>query len=450
MKKHSILYISFFAAALLTSCSKYTDIRTAGALTPGEYSNFRYLMNNQDLKRSVDMPDYTADDIEYTDTAMQKSLSPEYLRGYMWSDQFYDAITADPDWKILYASNYACNLVIQDAMSAANGTLPEKNQVIAEARVHRAYSYFMLVNEYGRQYNSSTSSTDLGVPLAVKPDVANVPPRGTVQQAYDLIISDLTEAIPSLPASNTYNIYPSQAAAYALLARTCLQMSRFEEAGKWADSALSIQNTLLDLPNASIPLHIYNPEIILVKVAGTSHTYSNLQVLSTELRQLYTATDARYLKWTQDYTFNGKSFRVNATEMINYESRNIGVTVPEMMLIKAETDARAGNTNAAMLIINTLRKKRFAPADYKDLTANTPEEALGKVLEERRRELAFRSIRWFDQKRLATEPRFAKSLTRHNLVTGIDFTLEPNSNRYVFPIPAYNIQLNPGLEQNPR
>lgn len=450
MKKYSLLFISIVAAAMLNSCSKYTDIRTAGALTPGEYLNFRYLMNNQDLKRSVDMPDYAADDIEYTDTAMQKSLSPEYLRGYMWSEQFYDATTADPDWKIPYASNYTCNLVIRDAMAAAGGTLQEKNQVIAEALVHRAYNYFMLVNEYGRQYNSSTSSNDPGVPLVTKPDVANIPARGTVQQAYDLIISDLSQAIPSLPARNNYNIYPSKAAAYALLARTHLQMSHYEEAGAYADSALTIQNTLLDLPNASMPLHINNPEIILVKVAGTSHTYSNLQVLSTALKQLYAATDARYTKWTQDYTFSGKVFRVNATEMINYESRNIGVTVPEMLLIKAEAAARAGNFNAAMTTINTLRKKRYAAAGYTDLTATTADDALTKVLEERRRELAFKSIRWFDQKRLAADPRFAKPLTRHNLVTNVNFTLEPNSNRYVFPIPEYNIQLNPGLEQNPR
>jgi hypothetical protein len=136
--------------------------------------------------------------------------------------------------------------------------------------------------------------------------------------------------------------------------------------------------------------------------------------------------------------------------MVNYETRNIGVTVPEMMLIKAETFARAGKANEAMAIINTLRKKRFSAADYSELAASTADEALTKVLEERRRELAFKSIRWFDQKRLAAEPRFAKPISRTNLVSGANYTLAPNSNRYVYPIPAYNIQLNPALEQNPR
>ena len=450
MKKHHLLYLAIFAATSLYSCSKFTDIRTEGALTPGEYLNFRYLMNNQDLKRSVDMPDYSADDIEYTDSAMQKSLSPEYLRGYMWADQYYDAITSDPDWKILYASTYTCNLVIRDVMGSAGGTVQEKNQVIAEARVHRAYNYFMLVNEYGKQYDAATSGKDLGVPLMLKPDVAEVAVRGTVQEAYDQIISDLTQAIPSLPDKNNYNIYPSKAAAYALLARTYLQMGRFAEAGEYADKALTIQNTLLDLPNSTVPRHIYDPEIILVKEAGTSHTYSNLLVLSKELKALYQPADIRYTKLTQDYTYSGKVFRVNASEMVNYETRNVGVTVPEMMLIKAETLARAGKANEAMAIINTLRKKRFSAADYSELSASTADEALIKVLEERRRELAFKSIRWFDQKRLAAEPRFAKPITRTNLVSGASYTLAPNSNRYVYPIPAYNIQLNPALEQNPR
>ncbi len=127
---------------------------------------------------------------------------------------------------------------------------------------------------------------------------------------------------------------------------------------------------------------------------------------------------------------------------------SIGLDVPEVMLTKAECLARTGKTSEAMEVLNTLRKKRFAPADYQDLSAANADDALQIVLDERRRELMSRWIRFFDQKRLNKEARFAKTVTR--VFLGETFTLEPNSNRYVFPIATNYINLNPEIVQNPR
>ena len=85
MKRYKIFLLFIIAATLFQSCSKYTDIKTEGALTPDDYINYRYLMNNRlDLERSVDMPDMTADDIVYPSAALQQRLSPELLNAYMW------------------------------------------------------------------------------------------------------------------------------------------------------------------------------------------------------------------------------------------------------------------------------------------------------------------------------------------------------------------------------
>jgi len=451
--KLSKLFIAIIStASLFQSCSNYTDIKTGGALTPGEYENYRYLMNNMGvLERSIDMPDMTSDDIEYLDTTMQTSLALSFRNAYTWSENFYDATSEDPDWALLYASNYYCNLVIKDVMSSTDGTLEEKEGLIAEARVHRAYNYFTLVNEYGRQYNEATAATDLGVPLILEPNVSITPVRATVKAAYDLVLADLKSAIADLPAKPRYNIYPSKAAAYALLARVYLQMGNYTPAGLYADSALSIQNTLLDLPTVTtMPLRLDNPEIILSKKAGQSHAYSAYQVLSSDLLSLFDTNDFRYSKLTRDLTTNGKTFRVNNMESLNYENRNIGPSVPEMMLVAAECKARNNEVVAAMEILNTLRAKRFNPGDLILLNASNADEALEIVIEERRRELMFKCARWFDQKRLFNDSRFAKNISRTNLVTGQTAVLEPGSNRYLFPVPLYNIQLNPSLEQNPR
>ncbi|MFX1708970.1 RagB/SusD family nutrient uptake outer membrane protein [Chitinophaga sp. CC14] len=452
MKRYKIFLLFIVAGTLIQACSKYTDIKTEGALTPSDYVNYRYLMNNrQDLERSVDMPDMTADDIVYNDAAIQQGLSAESRNAYMWAAQYYDVVAADPDWKILYANIYPCNLVIRDVMNSNGGTTQLKKQVLAEARVHRAYSYFTLVNMYGKQYNESSKATDLGVPLLLEPDVAIVATRATVQQAYDQILTDLQAAVPDLPEKNTYNIYPSKAAAYALLARAYLQMGQYAEAEKNADNALMIQSGLLDLPTlSSYPQRTDNPEIILSKTAGMSHQYSAMQVMSSQLLSLYDTKDYRYSYFTSNYTLSGNTYRVYSKEAVIGGNRNIGPSVPEMLLIKAECRARAGDAGGAMSAINTLRAKRFAALDFTPMTATSAADALVKVLQERRRELCFTCIRWFDQKRLFTDSRFAENITRTNFATGETYTLTPGSNRYLFPIPQYNIQLNPSLEQNQR
>ncbi|MNE17674.1 SusD family protein [compost metagenome] len=118
------------------------------------------------------------------------------------------------------------------------------------------------------------------------------------------------------------------------------------------------------------------------------------------------------------------------------------------MLIKAECEARKGNTTTAADLLNTLRQKRFKPADYVALTASTNDEALQLVINERRRELFQKGLRWFDLKRLNKDEHFRKMLKRN--YQGQEIVLEPTSNRYALPIPGKVILLNPKIEQNPR
>ena len=78
----------------------------------------------------------------------------------------------------------------------------------------------------------------------------------------------------------------------------------------------------------------------------------------------------------------------------------------------------------------------------------SPEEALVKVLEERRRELFYHGTRWYDLKRLNRDDRFKKTLTRDQ--NGRVETLEPNSPRYLMQIAPKVIDLNPNIKPNER
>jgi hypothetical protein len=118
-----------------------------------------------------------------------------------------------------------------------------------------------------------------------------------------------------------------------------------------------------------------------------------------------------------------------------------------MMLIKAEVFARNNDATSAMQWVNNLRIKRFKAVDYVPLTATSAADALQKVVEERRREFFGRMLRWWDMRRLKNVTPFQRTYTK--TMSGVTYTLEPNSNSYVFPIAEYLTNLNPELEKNP-
>jgi hypothetical protein len=119
----------------------------------------------------------------------------------------------------------------------------------------------------------------------------------------------------------------------------------------------------------------------------------------------------------------------------------------ELYLILAETEIRLGRIAEGLGYLNELLEKRYKAGEFQPWSGLDDSEALNLVLEERRKELAFRGLRWYDLRRLNQEPALAKTLYR--TVNGIEYSLVPNSPRYVFPIPQDELELN-GLEPNIR
>ena len=102
-------------------------------------------------------------------------------------------------------------------------------------------------------------------------------------------------------------------------------------------------------------------------------------------------------------------------------------------MILAESLVRKGRIEEGAEILNALLINRyseaFIPVSFTDET-----QALQVILEERRKELAFRGLRWSDLRRLNNDERFKTTLTRN--YEGQEYKLLPNSEKYVLPIPA--------------
>ena len=106
-----------------------------------------------------------------------------------------------------------------------------------------------------------------------------------------------------------------------------------------------------------------------------------------------------------------------------------------------------------MQTVNTLRSKRVKGSGATLATPATTEEIVKLIINERRRELAMGFNRFFDLKRLNTEPAYAKTLQRtfplvNTTVPQRTYTLRPKSPMYIVPFPKDVMEKNLSLTQN--
>ncbi|UII26392.1 RagB/SusD family nutrient uptake outer membrane protein [Fulvivirga maritima] len=449
--KRIIYSLAFVATLILSGCRDYVEVEDPTQRELKYTEDYQYLLNyTTRLETACQAPLVASDDIELEGESIQNSVTEVVGAIYRWADNIYPEGQQDNDWQMLYQQLYTINSVTDGVMASEGGTNEEKQDLLAQAKVHRAFAYFSLVNMYGKQYNVSTAASDLGVPMLTKPDLFASLERASVQEVYDQIIKDLEEALVVLPDFQENSFLPGRAGALALKARVYLQMGDYDSALAYANEALALQNTLNNLAEyeaapTTYPVKYSDPEIMLSK-----SFYASLSAVpvNDELLDLFEEGDLRYELFTAPasnfyWEFEGRGYWKPS---LVYQGIYVGPSVPEMMLIKAECLARNDNDQEAIDALNELRVARFAPEDYEPFTIEG--SVIRKVLDERRRELFCTGIRWFDLKRLNQEPQFATTIEREFL--GENYVLEPNSNEYVFQIaPIYRRQ-NPEIESNPR
>lgn len=119
-------------------------------------------------------------------------------------------------WNGAYVGILRANTVLKNLNDKAVPDETTRNRMEGEAKFLRALFYFDLVQYFG------------GVPVIdhlVTPSEALEISRSTPQEVYDLIVSDLDEAISLLPSTSVLAGKPSSVVAKALLARVYLTMS---------------------------------------------------------------------------------------------------------------------------------------------------------------------------------------------------------------------------------
>ncbi|MDP3393008.1 MAG: RagB/SusD family nutrient uptake outer membrane protein [Sediminibacterium sp.] len=373
---------------------------------------------------------------------------------YTWNKQIYEGRFAS-DWEVNYKTIAIANITLEGILKTAitPSNKSAYNQVKGTSHYFRAAGYLNLIQAFSKHYDANTYNTDLGVILQLTPEFNKQPKRATVKQCYDQIIEDLTIAATILPNTTDNQIRPSSTAAKALLANVYLLMERWDLAEKFASEALNNYAVLMDfniIPiTANIPfatLQNKNPEVIYyAEMSGSSNFVSNGSFIDSTLYQSYHNNDLRksalFRLFNNRPIFKGFYTGKTATPFG-------GIATNEIYLIKAESLARLGDHSSAMNVLNSLLQKRWRNGTFTPLTASNANEALSKIIEERRKELPFTgNIAWCDLRRLNKDVRFARTLKR--VVLNTVYELAPNSSKYILPIPDEEIRLT-GIPQNIR
>ncbi len=451
---------------MLTGCNDFLDIKPKGEKIPKTVTDYETLLNYESVQKVSDTyPTYLTDDVYLPDVAQGtatpglNSVEQSILNLYLFKKDVFGEAQDDGFWFASYNRIYYYNTVIDNIMNAEGPSEQQKHSIRAEALISRALEYLYLVNGYAKHYDVRTAETDPGVPLILDEDISKKDlVRASVKDVYAQIQSDLQAALPNLPAQPKGNAFrASKAAGYGILAKMYLYMGNYTEALKAANEVLAINNSLLDLKKyavvkvqssigrTNVPQDIDNPENIYIKFAPYVYGLSSKVFGSDELISLFSEDDMRLQIY---FTKNFRNIPTDKYVWAPYLRANLAVSSPEIYLIAAECEAREGSVERAMALINKLRDNRIK--NNTDVVATDRNDALQKVLEERRRELAMSGmVRYIDLKRLNQESQFAKTVTH---VTGEGtFSLEPNSPLYVLPIPAKVMRFNKNsMKQNER
>ena len=449
----------------------------------------RYLMENSTSQDNPGLPTIFLTHEVMGEDAFARDGRYGYRDSYPYRDP-YDNTTRRAlfFWTLQYTSIDHANNIIAN-ITLDEGSKPRLKHLKGQAYALRAFNYLNLVRQY--QFTYAKDPHAKAVPLYTEPTNPSTVPkeRATVQEIYDLVLSDLKEAEKLLPGfersiKNRLNLN----VVHGLFARTYLTLEEWELAAEHASKAregypvMSAAQFTEGFNDVSNPEWIWgHPQTATQNRGGASYlayletTHYTTNANGTNLYYGYNSIipDPHYLDLFEEgdirrslleiatqpaeaiYAhYRNKKFR---NKYPNHDGHIVLMRSAEQLLIEAEAIARLNDVLGAVSTLNELRSKRgvssLNAADY------TRETIIGEILLERRRELWGEGFRLYDILRLQTAPvrlestaTFVDDESRTMTIRGHWITrfpdgseLSPNSDYYLFPIPLNEINNNPNL-----
>jgi hypothetical protein len=362
-------------------------------------------------------------------------------------------------WGMYYSIANACRTHIAGISGSGAVTQPEKDALIAELLALEAHCYFNLARYYSGSYKGAGGSQP-GIPLYTEPQsVNNVgAPRGTLQDVYDRITTQLEEAIPSIPVTQSSKYRFSRGTAQGVLARIYLEM------GDWSNAELHANNAkagypLMDAGTYSAGFNNvdnnewmwglpYNAEQqfgfarFWSFIDHTSNGYNDLYI-GVDFQALFTSdTDVRKnLIALNDASSDFKRYvTVKFRDNADQSGDLIFMRSSEMWMIEAEAQAQQNKLVEAKTALLEVLAARDPSAILS--TAATKEALIDEILIERRKEFYGElGLGYFDLK------RHNKGLDRTGPFQAWQLTVPAGDSRWRFYIPQDEIDKNANMTE---
>jgi len=383
-------------------------------------------------------------------------------------------------WEATYSGIFRANSVLANIENPKDYKAQQKDQFIGEAKFMRALFYFDMVRLFGGVPKVTTLLTI---------DEAKSTPRAGKEEIYDLIVSDLKDALSTLPTkANMAKGRVSNGVAAALLGKVYVYLKDWANAKIYLDMVAGYGYTLqTDFASLWKLENEDNAELIfsIKYIEGTNgHTLSSaflpfggktgiassgLESVfpSWDLHKLYEAGDTRKAASITEFYKTptpANSPTVWFPHVSKYEVKHLlnssGIDLPvlryaDVILLMAEVQYGLNRPDLALIELNKVRTRAFGniSKNYTLADIATADAFTDKILLERRLEFAFENERWFDlvrTGRLLTELTFEERGYNPTTQTALKFTLQPKVHYVFFPIPQRQIEVyNPGvLTQN--
>lgn len=452
MKKIFYYLVAIALIYSLNGCKKYLDAKPNSKLaTLQTLENMQSLLDDEVRLNyqwagigEVSSNDYFLTDIDLA------ALKDSYRRIYNWESNNIFQEEAN-DWYYSYLPVYYGNSILEAlpgiTRNSANNI--DYDNIKGQAYFFKGAAMLAASVIWCQAYDENTAKQQLGLPIRTGTDF-NVPSvRSNLAETYGQLISDLKKAAALLKVKQVHVMRSSKIGAYAMLSRAYLAMNKYAEVTLYADSALQLNNQLLDYnslnASAEYPIAIFNVEVLTNLMITTPDPLKpNVAKISNELYAQYKTGDLRKTVFFKSNGNNTWAFKGSYNGDLNFFC---GPAVDEMYLNRAEGYARAGKLTEALADLNQLLRKRWNKAvTYIPYQSNDKETVINWVLEERRKELLMRGLRWMDIKRLN---RMGANIIQTRNMNNSNRILNPNDLRYALPIPDDIISLT-GMEQNPK
>ena len=432
------------------------------------------------------------------------------------SDNLYATTTASREWEGInsFYTNISTNAYVKEAYTSNYNAIYKANQLLeklsekgdliftnpadktsmaAEARFLRAFCYFDLIRWFGR------------VPLIERTmsaaEVAKIP-RTPVTQIYDLIISDLEQAIPDLsPSYDAANygrvtkygakallglVYMTRSSPTYGIDGATLGLNEWDKAYQQLNDiktsglytfgtdysaifkieGLSNKENVLTIPyTQSLPGTVggnfmvelgYEPYFASLNLSAQGSLEA--KEISTEFLNMFAANDNRKtFGIATSYTVASGTYKgsytlpvfkkyIDATRYGNgREDWGVDFMViryTDVLMLMAECTLHGGGGSQADVdaIVNQVRTRAGVPADAVNIT-------LDQLFAERRKEFFSEGNRWFD---LIRSGKAVEIMNAWKAVEDTDGKIRTiDNNALIYPIPLQEILAVPGLyDQN--